>query len=951
MSGEWEGQAVRRSMLRSSASLGAALLIAASVSGGVLAAPSSHVGTAAAHRTTTSGQAARNRLLSGLKLTHRTGETRHSVDVRQLASRKPTVRPTKGLPYLGRGASWSRPPTSGGPKTTVLAPPAPTPATTNADGPAAQTSFDGLSDAVTNIDPPDPWVAVGPEHVVQAVNLTLRMTDRQGGSPLDVTLPDFFQLPGGPRPGPTTFDSDPHVIYDSLHRRWLATEVSWDCQPGGGSLYGTGYIDFAISRTADPTGIWDLGYVFYGDQLPDYPAPGTSTDKIGIGVNLFDMTGGPDCTAGLTFSGTDTVYMDWTDLLNGGGFDIMDLGLDATTFTPRVAVQAPATSSALHQIFGYDDGLGGLGIVYLTVVGSVVTGLAVDAAWDLTTDNLLASNQSPPQPTQPGPDTIASAIDLRVTDAIWEGDRFAFVSTYPCGTGPRDCVRVSELDTTGASASVEPTVTQDFLVSESGKNLFMGGVGLSGDGTLHVGWTRSSSTDNPSSYAAHQAAGDALNSISAPELLAAGTAAYGGERWGDYVGVAQDPQVPSQAWNGNQYSGGTEWLTKITPLRTAGTTYVPITPVRVLNTRSAVGLSGMFSANKARTWPVAGQFGIPDGAVAVTGNVTVTGQTASGFVAITVDPTNNPPTSSINFPKGQTRANNVTIPLSSSGTLSATYGAVSGNKTHVLFDVTGYFLADDSGATFTPLTPVRVISTRTGVGLSGKFHAGSPRTLVVAGSSGVPLTATAITGNLTVVGPTKAGYVAITKDPVASPSTSTLNFPAGVTSRANGFFAPLSATGAVSIVYNVGSGTASADMIMDITGYFESGTGGLRFVPLNPSRIMNTRPTAVLSGLGGKFHANTPRTLDVDGHWGVPTGAAAITANLTVTAQTGSGFVAVTPDPVVAPATSTINFPVGDTMANGLVGPLNGTGNCSLTYVSGAGKTTDLLLDLSGYFE
>ena len=38
-------------------------------------------------------------------------------------------------------------------------------------------------------------------------------------------------------------------------------------------------------------------------------------------------------------------------------------------------------------------------------------------------------------------------------------------------------------------------------------------------------------------------------------------------------------------------------------------------------------------------------------------------------------------------------------------------------------------------------------------------------------------------------------------------------------------------------------------------------------------------------------------------------------------------------------------------MANGLVGPLNGSGNSSFTYVSGSGKKTDLILDLSGYFE
>ena len=47
----------------------------------------------------------------------------------------------------------------------------------------------------------------------------------------------------------------------------------------------------------------------------------------------------------------------------------------------------------------------------------------------------------------------------------------------------------------------------------------------------------------------------------------------------------------------------------------------------------------------------------------------------------------------------------------------------------------------------------------------------------------------------------------------------------------------------------------------------------------------------MLSGLHGKFTANTPRTLDTTGHWGVPDGAAAVTGNLTVTGQSSGGYV------------------------------------------------------------
>ena len=120
--------------------------------------------------------------------------------------------------------------------------------------------------------------------------------------------------------------------------------------------------------------------------------------------------------------------------------------------------------------------------------------------------------------------------------------------------------------------------------------------------------------------------------------------------------------------------------------------------------------------------------------MAVTGNVTVTQQEAAGFVAVTPTATNTPPSSTINFPLGDNRANNVTVPLSSSGTLSATYVATTGKKTHIIFDVTGYFLADDTGATFTPLSAgPRARYPEPAIGLAGTFLDSVPRTLTVAG--------------------------------------------------------------------------------------------------------------------------------------------------------------------------------------------------------------------------
>ena len=118
-----------------------------------------------------------------------------------------------------------------------------------------------------------------------------------------------------------------------------------------------------------------------------------------------------------------------------------------------------------------------------------------------------------------------------------------------------------------------------------------------------------------------------------------------------------------------------------------------LTPKRLLDTRDGTGgLSGPFSSHIARTFQVTGgSSGVPSGAIAVTGNLTVTQQTNLGFLFIGPVAQNNPTSSTLNFPLNDDRANAVTVALGG-GILSVTYAAPTLGKTaHAIFDVTGYF--------------------------------------------------------------------------------------------------------------------------------------------------------------------------------------------------------------------------------------------------------------------
>ncbi len=81
------------------------------------------------------------------------------------------------------------------------------------------------------------------------------------------------------------------------------------------------------------------------------------------------------------------------------------------------------------------------------------------------------------------------------------------------------------------------------------------------------------------------------------------------------------------------------------------------------------------------------------GATAVTGNLTVTGQTSSGYLFMGPVAANNPTSSTLNFPRGDDRANGVTVAIGPGGTLSVTFVAPApGPIAQVIFDVTGYFV-------------------------------------------------------------------------------------------------------------------------------------------------------------------------------------------------------------------------------------------------------------------
>jgi hypothetical protein len=198
--------------------------------------------------------------------------------------------------------------------------------------------------------------------------------------------------------------------------------------------------------------------------------------------------------------------------------------------------------------------------------------------------------------------------------------------------------------------------------------------------------------------------------------------------------------------------------------------------------------------------------------------VTVVNSTNAWAIYLGPAPVTKPGASTINFLTGQIAGNSLTVALSSSGTLSATYMSGSGNTTDLVFDVTGFYTADSSGTRYVPLTPASLLDTRSGIGMTGKFSANSPRTFTVRGHAGVPTTATGITGVVSVTGQTAPWALGVGPTPATKPTTSALNFLKGDVCS-NGVTVALSSTGTLSLTYMAGAGNKT-DVVLYVTGYF-----------------------------------------------------------------------------------------------------------------------------------
>lgn len=342
---------------------------------------------------------------------------------------------------------------------------------------------------------------------------------------------------------------------------------------------------------------------------------------------------------------------------------------------------------------------------------------------------------------------------------------------------------------------------------------------------------------------------------------------------------------------------------------------------------------------------------VPQGdASAVVATVTVTGPERAGHItAYSAD--TRPATSSLNFAAGETRANQVTVPLGPDGTVRL----FSSVRTHLVVDIVGYYAANDQvtthkgmGSQFSLVEPRRLLDTRATTAVAANHSVTLGLDL-----PGFNEDAAAVAVNLAAVGGTRPGYLRAWDGGSPAPTSSSLNFAPGAVVANSAIVAlhPRDGGPPTFEVQNVSAGRTH--IVVDIVGVYYTGhPAGLRYRPVPLTRIIDTR-----TGLGG-FSRQIPERQSVI--FGPPDrlvnqDTESLVGTVAVVAPTHATYLTVWDGGLGThePPTSTVNALPGQTVANSVT--VLGTGGLGapvdhFTLFNNRGET-HAIFDVGGMFD
>lgn len=450
------------------------------------------------------------------------------------------------------------------------------------DIPAPGANFDGIAN-LCNCSPPDPNADVGPNHVVEMVNLHYQIFSKTGTSLLGPNANNTIWAGFG-GPCQTENAGDPVVLHDQLADRWLLSQFTDTVAPF--------FVCVAISTTADPTGTY-YRYAFSTPSFPDYPKFGVwpdayylNTRESGIGVlgNIAlerdQMLIGNPAARQVRFTTTETAT---------GPNGLLPSDLDGATLPPAGSPNfflgtrdndfGAASDALLLYKFHVD---------WVNTANSTFTGPTVlaTAAFDSVFPCTPGSRDCIPQPG------TAAKLDI-----LSYRQRPTFRLAYRNFVTHESLVTNQSVEAQAGLAGIRwyevrspngsPFIHQQGTYSpDTSIHRWMGSIAMDRLGNMGLGYSVSNGTTVfPGIRYTGRLFADPLGTMPQGEgtIINGAGAQTGSPRWGDYSSMVVDPVDDCTFWYTTEYiqtTGSVPWRTRIGSFKFP-TCVVP-TAVRVL---------------------------------------------------------------------------------------------------------------------------------------------------------------------------------------------------------------------------------------------------------------------------------------------------------------------------------------------------------------------------------
>jgi hypothetical protein len=406
-----------------------------------------------------------------------------------------------------------------------------------ATAPYNMIDFEG--NTMTNGIPPDPIMAVGPNHIMTLVNTQFIIWDKQGNRLFSNYADPWFNNVVA-----SSGAFDPQVVYDHFEGRWI---MLWD----GGNLATEGYYLISVSDDDDPMGDW-YNYAFPANRngmtvtnvWADYPKLGYDQHAIYMSGRMWTFYPNP------FFQYCQVRWVSKTDLYNANGgpvtytdiWDIRDpanIGqrvdgppiaathLDSTN-TAYLIVDSPYFTSTFATLWKIQNPTG-------TPVISAVN-VPVTATQNPLNGQQLGGGQ-------------ALEVGARVyRNAVLKDGSLWSCTSVRGGTGLTSTfARYVRIDVN------TNTATEDVSFGADGFFYLYPAIMVDEFDNMVMAFTRTGYTEYAGFGYTGRKDSDPVGELAPTVILKEGEASYvildgTRNRWGDYMGIARDPAQPGAVW-------------------------------------------------------------------------------------------------------------------------------------------------------------------------------------------------------------------------------------------------------------------------------------------------------------------------------------------------------------------------------------------------------------------